>query len=188
MCINLLTNPSVIGAIIGAFVGAITSATFGIVISQYKFNKRKNGAKTLICSEINYMINALEEFRDTYVKEEITKVDDNLVELINFYNIMSNFPIWTNRNWINLISFIPSIFEEEEIDKINQFYTKCEELTDVANALADEKPPNIGGYLRGEIDADKLTSFKTVNNHRNMFRNDLNELIKLGENIEKIFH
>ena len=71
MCIELLSNPTVIGAIIGAIVGAIASATFAIVTSWYKFNKRKKGAKALIKSELNYIIDSLEEFREKYVKEEI---------------------------------------------------------------------------------------------------------------------
>ena len=48
MYIELLTNPTVIGAIIGAIVGAIASAIFALVTSWYKFNKRKKGAKALI--------------------------------------------------------------------------------------------------------------------------------------------
>lgn len=184
MCIDLLINPAVIGAIIGA----IASATFALIASWYKFNKRKNGAKALIKSEITHIINTLKEFRDKYVKEEITDVDKNISHLVSFYNTMPNFPIWTNRNWINLISFIPSIFEETEIDKINQFYAKCDELTNVVNELADKKPPNLGGYINGEIEAKELLSFKTINNDRTRFRNDLNELIKLGEEIKLIFH
>jgi len=37
MCIDLLTNP----AVIGGLVGAIASAVFALVTSWYKFNKRK---------------------------------------------------------------------------------------------------------------------------------------------------
>ena len=40
MCIDLLTNP----AVIGGLVGAIASAVFALVTSWYKFNKRKKGA------------------------------------------------------------------------------------------------------------------------------------------------
>ena len=47
MCIDLLTNPTAVGAIIGAIVGAIASAIFGIVISRYKFDKRKKVQKHL---------------------------------------------------------------------------------------------------------------------------------------------
>ena len=98
MCIDLLTNPTVIGAIIGAILGAVASATFAIITSWYKFRKRKKGAKTLIQSEINYIVNALEKFHDKYLKDEIIPDDDIMnQELFNFYNIMSNFPIWTDR-------------------------------------------------------------------------------------------
>ena len=44
MCIDLLTNP----AVIGGLVGAIASAVFALVTSWYKFNKRKKGALSLI--------------------------------------------------------------------------------------------------------------------------------------------
>ena len=188
MTIEILYNPAVIGAIIGAIVGAITSAILALIISQFKFNKRKNGAKALIKSEINYIVNDLDKFRGKYLKEEIKDVDKNISLLFNFYNALSNFPIWTNRNWINLISFIPSIFKGAEIDKINQFYAKCDELTNVVNALADKEPPNLGAYMNGEIEAKELPSFKTINDDRTIFRNDLNELIKLGEEIKLIFH
>ncbi len=40
--------------------------------------------------------------------------------------MMSVFPIWTNRNWINLIEYILNIFNKNEINKINNFYVKCE--------------------------------------------------------------
>ena len=45
MCIDLLTNPTVIGAIIGAILGAVASATFAIITSWYKFRKRKKRSK-----------------------------------------------------------------------------------------------------------------------------------------------
>ena len=190
MCIDLLTNPTVVGAIIGAIVGAIASAIFGIVISRYKFDKRKKGAKALIKSEINYIIDALEEFKEKYLEEEIKDLDNNMQDLINFYYIMSNFPILTNRNWINLISFIPSIFKEGEIDKINQFYVECEKLTDFAKSLEDEEPIDILTYFNNDEKSETktLTPLKTINSHRNMFRNDINELIEFGGEIKQIFH
>ena len=89
MCIEIINSPAVIGAIIGAIVGAVASTTFAIVTSWYKFNKRKKGAKALIKSELDYIINALKKFREIYVKEEII-IDDNKMnhEVFNFYNIM----------------------------------------------------------------------------------------------------
>ena len=107
-------------------------------------------------------------------------------DLFNFYNMMPNFPIWTNRNWINLITFIPSIFDEDEIDKINQFYAKCEEVTDNANALSDKEPFN-ELCIEGQPTRKLPMSLKVINSHRNMFRKDLNELIELGEEAKQIF-
>lgn len=187
MCIDLLTNPTVIGAIIGAILGAIASATFAIITSWYKFRKRKKGAKALIQSEINYIVNALEKFHDKYLKDEII-LDENIMnqELFNFYNIMSNFPIWTDRNWINLITFIPSIFKPKEIDKINHFYAKCEETTDNAKALS-EKTPYDQKFIDGKLESEIPTDLNIINSHRNMFRKDLNDLIKLGNEVKEIF-
>ncbi|MBP3792150.1 MAG: hypothetical protein ILA26_08985 [Methanobrevibacter sp.] len=188
MCIELLTNPTVIGAIIGAIVGAIASATFALVTSQYKFNKRKKGAKALIKSELDYIINSLEEFRDNYIKEEIIIGEDKKMnhEVFNFYNRMINFPIWNNKNWINLITFIPSILNEKEINRINQFYAKCEEVTDNAKALSDQEPYN-ELHIEGQPTKKLPMSLNSINNHRNMFRKDLNELIKMGKEARKIF-
>lgn len=67
------------------------------------------------------------------------------------------------------------------------FYAKCEELSYVANELLD-KEFNFEDYFKGKIDASELTPLETINVHRNMFRNDLNELIKLGEEIREISH
>ena len=187
MFTEILTNPTIIGSIIGAIVGAIASATFALIISRYKFNKRKNGANALIKSEINHILDVLEKFKEKYLKEEI-KIEKNkrYPEVFNFYNMMPNFPIWTNQNWINLINFIPSIFKEEEINKITNFYAKCEEITDAAKTLADKEPYNkisIGGQPTGKIPMPS----KDINNDRNMFRKDLNELIEMGNEVKEIF-
>lgn len=187
MFTEILTNPTIIGSIIGAIVGAIASATFALIISWYKFNKRKNGANALIKSEINHILNSLEEFRDKYLKEEI-KIEKNkrYPEVFNFYNMMPNFPIWTNQNWINLINFIPSIFKEEEINKINNFYAKCDEVSDAAKTLADKEPSN-KLIIEGQPTRKIPMPLNDINNHRNMFRKDLNELIEMGNEVKEIF-
>lgn len=185
---ELFSNPTIIGAIIGALVGAIASATFAIIYEHVKFNKKKKGAYALIQSEINYMNDNLKDFWKNYLKEGKDE-KENTAQLIKFYNNMSDFPIWTNINWISLISFIPSIFEDEEINKINQFYTRYKELSSFAKSLANEEPPNMEGYIRGEIETNKLTSsFEKANKHRNKFRKDSIELIHIGEDIEKKFN
>lgn len=187
MSIEILYNPAVIGAIIGAIVGAVASASFAIITSQYKFNKRKKGALALIKSETTYIVDALEEFRNKFLNEEI-KIKENEMdwEVFNFYNKMANYPIWSNINWINLISFIPSIFNEEEINKINYFYLKCEEVTDNAKALADKEPYD-EYCIEGEQPKKIPRDLNVINSHRNMFRNDLNELIQLGIEVKRIF-
>lgn len=189
MGIEILYNSTVIGTIIGALIGALSSWILAITTEQYKANKRKEGARTLIQSEIFYMINVFEEFRDKYLKEEIIINEDTVMndELFNFYGKMSNFPIWTNRNWINLIEYIPEIFNKNEIKEINNFYTKCEETTDNANALAKIEPYETIS-VNGKIENQFPTSMKTINSHRNMFRTDLNKLINQGNNLKKIFH
>lgn len=190
MFINLLNYSTIIGTIIGAFIGAFTSWVLATVTENKKFNKRKKGAYALIRSEINNIVGNLKEFRDKTVKEEIKSEEESekTKELYKFYSMMSNFPIWTNRNWINLIAFIPSIFEEWEINKINQFYAKCDELNNVAKTLSNKELVTIGDYFSDKVEANELTPLKTINNHRSKFRNDLNELIKLGEEIKQIFH
>lgn len=187
MCIEIINSPAVIGTIIGAIVGAVASTTFAIITSWYKFNKRKKGAKALIKSELDYIINALKKFREIYVKEEII-IDDNKMnhEVFNFYNIMSNFPVFSNRNWINLITFIPSIFDENEINNINQFYTKYEEITDNAKDLSDKKP-YYELKTNGHPPKKVPISLNEINSDRNMFRKDLNELINFGDEIKQIF-
>ena len=187
MCIEILYNPTVIGAIMGAIVGAIASAVFAIVTSWYKFNKRKKGAKALIKSEINYTLDAFEKFKDKYLKDEI-KIEKNkqYPDLFNFYGMVANFPIWNNQNWISLINFIPSILKEGEINKINNFYSKCDEVTDAANALADKEPFN-ELCIEGQPTRKIPMPLNDINSHRNMFRKDLKELIEMGKEVKEIF-
>ena len=139
MYIELLTNPTIIGSIIELLL-VISSATFAIIISKYKISdKRKDGAKALIKSEINYIIDVLEIFKDNYLKDEIKEENKHYPEVSDFFNNLNTFPIITNQNWINLINFIPSIFEEDEINRINNFYIKCEEITDNVKTLKNKK-------------------------------------------------
>lgn len=199
MSIEILYNPAVLGAIIGALVGALASAIYALIISEYKFNKQKKGVKALLKSEINNIITNLKEFDEKYLKAEINDIDVNRELLMDFYYMMSNFPIWNKTNWINLLDFIPSIFKEEEINKINQFYTNCEEVTDVANSLAKKEPYNkvvIKNYqawhnkesserYREEFEVPKDLEY--INADRNIFKQKLSELIEIGKEIEKIF-
>ncbi len=185
MYIELLTNPTIIGSIIGAFVGAISSATFAIIISKYKFDKRKDGAKALIKSEINYIIDVLEIFKDNYLKDEIKEENKHYPEVSDFFNNLNTFPIITNQNWINLINFIPSIFEEDEINRINNFYIKCEEITDNVKTLKNKKYYN-EIYFNGKPTRMHIFS-NEENSDRNMFKNKLEYLINLGEEVLKIF-
>lgn len=188
MFIELLSEPTVIGAIIGAFVGAVASATFAIITEWWKFSKRKKGAYALIQSEIFYNITKLTDFRDNYVKEEFIsgELDKHSGELSNFYNILGNFPLLTSENWINLINFIPSAFNKEEINKINYFYNKCYEISDIAKTLSETIP-----YTKLQVDGMRTTKIhwplRTINDDRNMFRTDLNELITIGGDVKKIF-
>lgn len=186
MCIDLLTNPTVIGAIIGAIVGAVTSTAFAMGISYYKFNKRKNGAKALIKSEINYMINTFEKFRDENIKDKITLDNESEMnnEVFYFYNTISDFPGWNNRNWINLFAYIPSIFGIKEIDKINQFYAECEEITYNAKFLS-KKSNFITWTSPGEEPTYASIPQETINEDRNNFRDDLNHLIEFGKEVKK---
>ncbi len=96
------------------------------------------------------------------------------------------FPIWNNQNWISLINFIPSILKEGEINKINNFYSKCDEVTDAANALADKEPFN-ELCIEGQPTRKIPMPLNDINSHRNMFRKDLNELIEMGKEVKEIF-
>ena len=174
---ELLTNPNVIGTIMGAIIGAVTSTVFALVISQYKFNKRKKGAKALLKSELNYIIYSLEEFRDKHLKGDELIGYGGINKAYNFYDTMSYYPKLNNKNWINLITFIPSIFDEEKINIINQFYAKYEELSDTAKVFSD-KLSHFNDTARKNLSHDKIIM------QRNGFKNDLDELIILGNKIQ----
>ena len=188
---ELFSNPTVIGAIIGALVGAIASATFAIITDWKKFTKQKNGAKSLIQSEISYSVELLEQFRDEYLLDEIVIEDKKkkYKELHDFYDDMADFPILTNRNWLKLISFIPSIFNPEDITKINTYYANCDKIMNVANDLSKKSKYATWTFYGEEPKCvpKVLVNPKIINDDRNMFRNELNELIKNGEEVKQIF-
>lgn len=97
-------------------------------------------------------------------------------KVYNFYSIMSYYPKLNNTNWINLITFIPSIFDEEKINKINQFYIKYEELSDTAKVFH-------GNLLIFDATHIANLPFKNIEMHRKCFKNNLDELIILGNKI-----
>ena len=191
MCVEIFNNPAVIGAIIGAIVGAIASAVFAIITEWKKFSKQKKGAEALIQSEISYSVELLEQFRNDYLMDEIVIEDKNIKykELNDFYDVMGEFPLLTNRNWLNLISFIPSIFNQEDITKINTFYADCDKIMTVANDFSKKSK-----YATWEVYGEEpmrlpkvLVHPKIINDDRNMFRKELNVLIKKGKEIKQIF-
>ena len=102
---------------------------------------------------------------------------------------MNEFPILTNRNWLKLISFIPNIFSQEDITIINAFYANCDKIMNVANDFSKKTK-----YATWEVYGEEpmripkvLVQPKSINDDRNMFRKELNELIKHGENVKQIF-
>ena len=187
MCIDLLTNPTVIGAIIGAIVGAITSATFAIISEKYKFNKQKNGAYALIQSEIDLITTSLYNYKENFLKDEIEfneeDEDENIPHhLYDFYNDLENFPKIKEKNWINLISFIPNIFDKSEINSIVKFYTDYDVLLENAKLLS-KKLTFYKVEFKGEHEFYMPEDAYTINNDRTRFRIQLNDVITEGNNI-----
>lgn len=183
MLLNILNNE----VIVGALIGSISSTIFGIVTERYKFNKQKNGALMLIKSELYENINSLNLFKEKNLKEEILIIDEstNNIEITNFYNKMINFPNLNNENWIKLISFIPNIFKPEDIEKINLFYRKCRELSENAKFLFEKSKPKSVTF--GDYEIPVNHNLEIINSHRNIFRNEVEEIILMGENIKEIF-
>lgn len=183
MILEILNNPVIIAGIIGAFASAI----FGIITEGYKFRKQKRGAHALIKSEMFNSIKLLTDFKEKYLKDElIIDESENDFKITNFYNNMNNFPTLTNRNWVKLISFIPSMFKPDEINKINLFYTKCEGLSEDAIILSEKFNTRTSNSKYCEIHI--YPNLEIINAHRNMFRNELEEVIQLGDQVKQIFN
>ena len=187
MCIDLLTNPTVIGAIIGAIVGAIASATFAIISEKYKFNKQKNGVYALIQSEIDLITTSLYNYKENSLKDEIEfneedKDEDIPHHLYDFYNDLENFPKIKEKNWINLISFIPNIFDKSEINSIVKFYTDYDVLLENAKLLS-KKLTFYKVEFKGKPEFYMPEDAYTINNDRTIFRIQLNDVITEGNNI-----
>lgn len=184
MTIELLSNPTVIGAIIGAFVGAVASAVFAIITEWWKFSKRKKGAYALIISEIDLISTSLINYRENFLKNEIKLTEDeNIINhLYDFYNDLENFPKIKEKNWTNLISFIPSIFNKSEIKHIVKFYTEYSVLLEDAKSLS-KKLTVYEVKLDGKPDFYIAEDANTINDDRTTFRNQLNKTITDGNDI-----
>lgn len=184
-------NSTIIGSIIGAIIGSLATWIFTYLTDYYNHNRKKEGAYAIILSEASYSVELLENFKNKHLKNEILIENEDEInqELYNFYEKMKDFPMLSNKNWIELISFIPDLFDKEEIDEINTFYRKCYELSDSANALSQKEPFDYSVEISNgnkKINSCSFTSPQIINKQRNNFRNDLDDLIKLGNNIKKL--
>ena len=184
MCIELLTIPTVIGTISGALIGAFSSWVLATKTEQYKFNKQKEGAYALIISEIDMITTSLINYRENFLKNEIKPTEDeNIINhLFDFNNDLENFPKIKEKNWTNLISFIPSIFNKSEIKHIVKFYTEYSVLLEDAKSLS-KKLTMYEVKLNGKHDFYMPEDANTINNDRTNFRNQLNKTITDGNDI-----
>lgn len=158
-----------------------------ILYEKLEKYKAQKGVLTLIKSEIYENLNSIILFKEKYLKYEfsIYEIDENSKEIINFYNQMIHFPNLNNYYWKNSINFTTLIFKHEDIEKIDIFYNKCNELSRNAEFLFESSEPEDLKFGKYKIPYNPNPNI--INNHRNEFRAEINEVIKMGDEIKKIF-
>lgn len=125
-------NPTITGAILAAIRGSFSAWLFTYFTEKNKTNKRKKGVYILIKSEIEINLNNLKDFENRFLKSSLEEAYDTFtLEDINyFYKSLTNFPHLTHRNWDELISFIPDVFDEKIIKEIIQFNIYLDNLNE----------------------------------------------------------
>lgn len=174
-------NPTITGAILAAIIGSFSAWLFTFFTEKNRTNKRKNGVHTLIKSEIEINLNNLKDFENEFLKVSLKEAYHTFtLEDINyFYKSLTNFPHLNHRNWDELISFIPDVFDEKIINEIIQFNIYLDNLNEqsknsskkeIKGSDLDMPISFVDGYVYSEIIGDYA-----------YFKNTVSTTIKKGD-------
>lgn len=174
-------NPTISGAILAAIIGSFSAWLFTFFTEKNRTNKRKNGVHTLIKSEIEINLNNLKDFENEFLKVSLKEAYHTFtLEDINyFYKSLTNFPHLNHRNWDELISFIPDVFDEKIINEIIQFNIYLDNLNEqsknsskkeIKGSDLDMPISTVDGYIYSEIVGDYA-----------YFKNTISTTIKKGD-------
>lgn len=158
-------NQTIIGAILAALIGSFSAWLFTYFTEKNRTDKRKKGIHTLIKSEIEINLNNLKEFENNFLELSLKEAAATFtLEDINyFYKSLTNFPHLNHRNWDELTSFIPDIFDEMIIKEIIQFNVYLDKLNEQCknSSIKEIKGTDLNapisifdGYIYSEIFGD----------------------------------
>lgn len=192
MVLEIFNNRMAFATIIAALLGAILAWLLAFFTEHYRFYKKKKGAYALLKSEIYLYVESLKDYEEYYLKNEINDINDKKYheELENFYINLKSFPKYDNKKWDQLTTFIPSIFNQDQIIQISKFYQKYDKINRTSISLSNKiaKPKIYAEKYDGTkrfMGYDKV-NFDEINNERAYFKNELIGLIKEGESILSI--
>lgn len=174
-------NPTIIAAIIGAILGSFLTWCLAYFTEKRRFNKRKNGAKTILKSEIRMNINNLKNYEKNHLKKTSQDLSDigNLNDIYAFYRSLDKFPVLSHDNWDKLIDFIPYVFEDNDIKQILEFNARIDQLNISSEILSaiDLKEINFSGFYLFELETRELRV--TLGNYT-QFKNSVQKTIEYG--------
>ena len=166
-------NPTIIGAIIAALIGSFSAWLFTYFTEKNRTDKRKKGVHTLIKSEIEINLNNLKEYENEFLELSLKEAAATftLEDINHFYKTLTNFPYLNHRNWDELTSFIPDIFDETIIKEIIQFNVYLDKLNEQCknSSTKELKGDNLeipistfDGYIYSELFGDYAYFKNTV--------------------------
>lgn len=166
-------NPTIIGAIIAALMGSFSAWLFTYFTEKNRTDKRKKGVHTLIKSEIEINLNNSKEYENEFLELSLKEAAATftLEDINHFYKTLTNFPYLNHRNWDELTSFIPDIFDETIIKEIIQFNVYLDKLNEQCknSSTKELKGDNLeipistfDGYIYSELFGDYAYFKNTV--------------------------
>lgn len=127
-------------------MGAVITVIANHFLSSYnEKNKMKNktiNTKANLKVEFELNKKKIEQYNEQYLKLNISTIillnqDKNDIYL-DFYKNLSSFPIFNHTAWNNAQNIINNIFNEQEIKKMIEFNTSCDELKEKSNNLHEK--------------------------------------------------
>lgn len=179
---ELFERYSALTGLIGVIIGILLTCFVNFKQDKHNFDKESMGAVKIINSEIEANLISLKKFKENYLLD-FTKNAECITfqEVKEFYMHLEKFPSFSHNSWDNLLRFVPSIYDDNQIMRIIEFNKNLDDLHILANALSKHQIPierNDSDFMLIDVGSDEWGDF--IGEHV-FFENQLNSLIENGE-------
>ncbi len=179
---DLFEKYSALTGLVGVIIGILLSWVVNFIRDYYRFDKEKRGAIKIINAEIEVNLNSLKKFKDNYLIDFTNDPDYiSFQEIKEFYMHLEKFPCFSHVSWNNLLRFVPSIYTENQINRIIEFNKNLDDLYALSKALSNHQEPietNDQNFMLIDVDYDGWDDF--IGDHV-VFERQLFSVIEDGE-------